>query len=276
MNRIILLVITGWLALYADETYSKNKKANRLFDQGKYEEALALYEEALLASPEEKKLAVNKGSAQFRLNDFSGAEESYSSALTLEDKKARADALYNIGNVYNVQGDQLASSGNQQAMDKYKAARESYIKALDLRSNDRDAKWNLQITQEKIKQLEQQQKNQDNKDQSKNNQDKNNQQNNKDNKNDNDKNEQKDQQNQNNNQDQQNKKDEQQKQEQQNKQDQDKNQQQQQPQPDKPEKEPAKEEALRLLRQYADDDKELNKPPKQIQAAPGNKPEKDW
>jgi hypothetical protein len=33
---------------------------------------------------------------------------------------------------------------------------------------------------------------------------------------------------------------------------------------------------LRLLRQYADDDKDLNKPQEKMRALTGKKPEKDW
>ncbi len=263
MNRTISIIFLLSFSLFADEVYTKNQKANKLFEQGKYEEALSLYEEALLESPEEKKLAINKGSTQYRLQDFAAAEESYKNALSVDDNKARADLHYNMGNVYNMQGDQLMQAGNQQAMEKYKAARDSYIKALDLKSNDRDAKWNLQITQMKIKQFEKQQKqqqqnNQNNKDQQQNKNDKQDQQK------------------------QQKQKDEEQqdKKEQDNKQQQNKEQQDQEqkqaPKPQPSKKDMEKEEALRLLRQYADDDKDLNKPQKKMKALIGKKPEKDW
>jgi Ca-activated chloride channel family protein len=263
LNKIILISICLIFSLHADEVYSKNKKANKLFEQGKYEGALSLYDEALLESPQEKKLAINKGSTLYRLEDFNAAEESYESALSVEDVKARANLHYNMGNVYNMQGDRLMQSGNQQAMEKYKAARDSYIKALDLKPDDHDAKWNLQLTQMKIKQMEQQQQqqnNQDNKNQQ--NQDKNQQQ---------DKNNKQDQKNQ---QDQEQKKDE--NKQQQNQEQKDQQKQQQQPKPQQSKEEMEKEEALRLLRQYADDDKDLNKPQEKMRALTGKKPEKDW
>ena len=80
----------------ADEIYSKNHKANELYKQGKYDEALKLYEDALLLSPSDEKLKMNHGSALYRLGDYDKAEESYNGALTIKDKKARSDAHYNM------------------------------------------------------------------------------------------------------------------------------------------------------------------------------------
>lgn len=263
MNKIFLIILLIITSAFADATYNKNKKANKLYEQGKYAEALSLYEEALLEDPDEKKLSMNKGSAQYRLDDFNSAEESYKNALTVDDTKARADLLYNMGNIYHTQGDQLAPTGNPQAMEKYKAARDNYIKSLDLRPYDRDAKWNLQLTQLKIKELEkqqQQQQQQDNKDQNKQDQDKQNQ---------NQQQDKKDQQ-------QQDKQDQQKKDQQQQKPEDQQQEQKPQPKPQKSEEDMKKEEAMRLLRQYADDDKELNKPQKKMRALMGKKPEKDW
>lgn len=285
-NRIIILLCLSLCALtYADQAYTKNRKANKLYSQGKYAEALTLYDEALLESPQEKRLAANKGSSQYRLNEFDAAEESYKSALAVQDPKVQADIHYNLGNLYNMQGDQLAQSGDQKAMDKYKAARDSYIKSLDLRQSDRDAKWNLQLTQMKIKQLEQQQKqqqdnkdNQDNKDkQNKDDQKQNQDQNQKQdqNKDKQDKQDNKEQQQDQQKQDE--KKDQQQQQQQSQEQEQKDQQEKQQPQPKEQSKEDLqKEEALRLLMQYSDDDKDLNKPQKKIRAVGTKQPEKDW
>lgn len=249
MNKIIILMFVWCVSLLADEVYTKNKKANKLYEQKKYAEALSVYEEALLESPGNKKLSMNKGSALYRLQDFEKAEESYKGALSAEDREAKADLHYNMGNLLNAQGDQLVMTGGQETMEKYKAARDSYIKSLDLRPSDLDAKWNLEVTQQKIKQLEQQQKQQQNK---------------KDNK---------DQQNQ--NKDKQDKKEQEEKQ-QDRKDEQEKEQQKQQPQPQKSEEDIKKEEALRLLGQYADDANELNKPKKKVLLGKVKKPEKDW
>jgi tetratricopeptide (TPR) repeat protein len=273
--QVAIIALCAVLAAQADEIYTKNKKANRLYKQEKYEEALKLYDDALLESPGNKKLSMNKGSAHYNLGDYDNAQQSYETALSQEDKRALADLHYNLGNTFFRQGEQLQAGGNQQAMEKYKAAYESYIKSLDLRPKDGDAKHNLQLAYRRIKQLEQQQQKQNKQEQKKG-----------------DKQDNKDQQKQDqqNKQDKQDKKDEKQQQdrqkEQKDKQKQDKQQQQERkekkekqqpkPQPQKQESDMEKKEAQRLLQQYADDADALNKPRKKMRIGIAGKPEKDW
>jgi Ca-activated chloride channel family protein len=259
-------VLLGAGPLFADKTYSANKKANKLYNQGNYEKSLEQYDQALLESPGDSRLKMNKGSALYKLNDFGKAEESYHEAEEVKDPKARADLHYNLGNALYRQGESMEMHGNQQASEKYKAAVQEYIKALDFRPSDKDSKWNLQLTQLKIKNLENQQQNQQNKDQ-----------------------QGKDQQNQQ-DQDKQNRK--QDKNSDKDKQDQDR-QGQKQDQPDKnkdtgekekPQPQPSqqqdpqmeKKEAERLIEQFADDEDKLNKPPRKAGVAKTVAPEKDW
>jgi hypothetical protein len=284
---IVLLATSS----FADEVYSKNKKGNDLYKKGNYEEALKSYDDALLTAPTDSLLKMNRGSALYRLGKFAEAESTYTGVLSMKDKKKIADAHYNMGNILFKEGDALMASGGQEAGEKYKSALQHYISALDLRPSDKDSKWNIELTQRRIKRQEQQQKQNQNK------QDKN-----KDNKQDQNKNDQnkKDQDKQNKDKNSQDKKQDQNKKDQdkkdqdkkdQDKKDQDKkdqndqnaqNDKKDQQQPPKPQPRDSKEDmkkadAKRLIEQFADDADTLNKPPKkQGVLMRGRKPEKDW
>jgi len=160
----LLIVCCNVSAIIADEVYSKNKQGNALYKKGKYEDALKEYDDALLIAPSDTLLKMNKGAALYNLGRAAEAESLYTGALSLKDRNRRAAAHYNMGNILFKEGDQLMQSGNQAAGDKYKSALEHYITALDLHPGDKDAKWNLELTQRRIKQQQQQQKNQQNKD----------------------------------------------------------------------------------------------------------------
>jgi Ca-activated chloride channel homolog len=273
---IVPIIAATFVSLsHGDEVYSKNQKANNLYKQGKHEDALKLYDDALLLSPSDSKLKMNKGSALYQTGRFDKAEELYNSALSVDEKKAKADAHYNMGNILYRQGELLEKSGNPSSKEKYQAALQNFIQTLDLRPSDPDAKWNLQLAHNRIKQVEQQQKQQQNKndkndknDQSKNDKDK---QQNQDQK----KNDQKQNDDQSKNQKEQDKKNEQDKQSQQQQQKEQQNQSQQQQQ-QQAAQEMKKEEAKRLIELYADDADSLNKPPKKANASRQAKPEQDW
>lgn len=163
--------------LEAGNTFSANKKANALFQKGEYERALEIYEKALAEAPDEPRLRMNKGSALYKLGLFDQAEESYKEAAGIQDKEAKADLYYNAGNAQFMQAMTQAKQGDQQALEKFKGAREAYITSLRLRPSDKDAKWNLEVTNGIIDALEKNQQNQDKNQQNKQNQN-NNQKNN--------------------------------------------------------------------------------------------------
>jgi Ca-activated chloride channel family protein len=261
---------------FTDEVYSKNKKGNELYKKGSYEDALKQYDDALLLAPADTLLKMNKGSTLYRLGKFDDAEAEYNAALSQKNKKKQADAHYNLGNIQFKQGDALSQSGGQGAMDKYKSALQHYITALDLQPYNKDAKWNIELAQRRIKLQEQQnQQNTDNKD-NKDNKDKQKQdQQNKDKKNQDKKDQEKKDQDK---KDQEkNKQDQKQQDQQQQNQDQKDQKQQPQPQPQQSKEDMKKQEAKRLIEQFADDADSLNKPPeKKGLLLKMKKPEKDW
>jgi len=243
-----------------DQLYSKNKKANQLYKRGEFQEALKMYEDLSVESPIEPKIKMNKGSAHYQLKDFDKAEESYHAAAAgCKDKKTLADLYYNLGNINYMQGDELAGQGKQEAMEKYKSALENYIKSLDIKPHDRDAKWNLQLASARIKQMQNQQNQQQNK----------NDKNNKDQKQDQKKDQNKDQK-QNKDQD---KKD---KQDQPNQQNENKQEQKPEPTPAQKKEDMKKEDAKKLLELYSDDENDLNKKPEKKGIAVEKRSEKDW
>lgn len=251
----------------ADEVRKLNKKANKLYSQGKHEEALKLYEEAALLDPSDNKLKMNRGSALYRLNNMEEAENSYLGSLSQTDKKTLADAHYNLGNILYSQGEQIETAGDPQAARaKYSQALENYIQTLKLRPNDADAKWNLQLAHRKVDLLENEQnQNQQSDDDNSDKDDGDDKQNSKSDKNNKDKDEDK-----NENQDKNDKNQQQ---------DQDKNEQHSEEQQDEQnaqeqnERDIKKEEAERLIELYADDADSLSKPKQNRKA---RQPEKDW
>jgi tetratricopeptide (TPR) repeat protein len=147
LQVVLIIVISLVSHLLGDETYDINKRGNSLYKSKQYKESIKQYDDAILLSPSDARLKMNKGSAHYQIGELDKAEEAYTAALSSGNKDQLADAHYNMGNILFKQGAQMyqSQSQQQQAIEKFKGAYEQYIKSLDLRPSDYDAKWNLQL-----------------------------------------------------------------------------------------------------------------------------------
>ena len=158
-NRFILsatLLFIGMNLSYSQSAHDYLLEADRQYLNGQYEKAEELYRKA----SEKGEL----GKAEYNLaNTLIGQERideainQYRSATMSSDKEIAANAYYNLGNAY-VQNEKL-----QEGVEAYK-------NALRLNENDQQAKENLMMAKQMIKQMQQQeqqqQQNQDDQDQS--------------------------------------------------------------------------------------------------------------
>ena len=78
-------------------------KGNALFDEGKYEEAIAAYEVILTASPEAYIVYKNIGNCYFQMQRYVEAEAAYQKIL--EKDPQNAEAMLLIGNCYANRGE---------------------------------------------------------------------------------------------------------------------------------------------------------------------------
>lgn len=107
-------------------------RGNRAFADGKYDEALAAYDEAEQALPRSAEVAYNRGNALYKLGRLDEAREAYARALIAEDSELRASDYFNMGNAFA-------------GMGKDEEAIDAYRRALALRRNDADTRHNLEL-----------------------------------------------------------------------------------------------------------------------------------
>jgi Ca-activated chloride channel homolog len=117
-------------------------KGNRLYREGRYEEAAAAYQEALRRGGDSPALFYNLGTTLLRLGLHAEAEAYLLRATRDLDPGLRQRALYNLGNRFLEEG--RAGEGPQ-ALEMLNAAVESYKQALRLTPADADAKFNLEL-----------------------------------------------------------------------------------------------------------------------------------
>ncbi len=125
----------------AQEGRREVEAGNRLYDEGRYQEAHARYLEALRKVPGLPLARFNEGNALYRSQEFQRAMEAFIEAAEGADPEWRPSALYNLGNALIRQ-------------EQPGPAAEAYKQALRLDPADEDAKHNLELA---LQQLEQQQ-----------------------------------------------------------------------------------------------------------------------
>ncbi len=112
---------------------------NRLYEEGRYQEAHARYLEALAKVPGLPLARYNEGNALYRSGEFQRAMEAFREAAEAADPEWRSQAWYNLGNAFM----------RQQQLD---AAAQAYKEGLRLDPGDLDAKHNLELALRRMEQ----------------------------------------------------------------------------------------------------------------------------
>jgi Ca-activated chloride channel family protein len=138
----LLLILTAPPSLRAESAASKNKRGNRLFAQGKYEDAEKAYLSAQGDDPGKPEILYNLGNSLVKQQKYREGVQALQQSIHKGDKGTKERGWYNTGTA-------LFSAGN------YRASADAFVEALKLDPADRDAKHNLELALMKLKEQEQ-------------------------------------------------------------------------------------------------------------------------
>lgn len=140
MSRHFILILT---VIFTGSAVAggrpKVKEGNKYYAQGKFDQALNKYQDALIDDPESPEIHFNIGDALYKKKKYQEALKSYQKALIAEDVLLQSKAYYNIGNTLYRLG-------------RLPESILAYKKALEINPNDMDAKYNLEFVRNKLKQ----------------------------------------------------------------------------------------------------------------------------
>ena len=132
-----------------------NARANSGLDrynQGDFDGALENFREELKHDPDSPRINFNLGDAAYRLQKYDEAFEAYSKAMVSRDPTLQERAYYNAGNTLFMEGNHAQDL--EQQLSNYYDARYQYHQALDRNPEDEQAKKNLRLLEERIKDAE--------------------------------------------------------------------------------------------------------------------------
>jgi Ca-activated chloride channel family protein len=149
----IAVILATPFKLEAESLASKNREGNRLFAQGKYEDAEKAYLDAQVKNPGRPEVLYNLGNSLIKQNKQDQGIQSLRQSIDKGDTGTKKNSWYNTGNA-------LFSMG------RFKDSADAFIQALRLDPADHDAKHNLELALKKLKQQQQNQSDSDQKKQS--------------------------------------------------------------------------------------------------------------
>lgn len=152
---VSVLVLSGVLA--ATSVSASPAQARKSFDAGDYRAALEEYQRLLKERPDPR-LHYNAGAAAYRAEDYETAVNQFNEALRTPDLDLQRDAYYNRANTRYRQGEKVTELADKQQM--WESSLNDYERALKLRPEDQDAKFNRDLVQRKLEELKKQQEQQ--------------------------------------------------------------------------------------------------------------------
>jgi len=164
--KMFILTISFALILpgvsFARSATASVKDGNKLYHQGKYDEALKHYNEAALNKPDSDVVNFDIGTALYQKQDYEKAIDAFNKALLSDNHEIEEKAAYNIGNCKYRMGTLKINTDLASAVSLYREALDYYKRSIELNQKNADAKYNHEFVEKKLKvlldKLKQQQK----------------------------------------------------------------------------------------------------------------------
>jgi Ca-activated chloride channel family protein len=128
------------------------------YQKGDYAAAEKQYQASLAKRPKQPQLEFNVGAAAYKAGDYAKAAAAFGNALGSTDVPLQQSAYYNLGNTQFRAGQKDAQANPQEAIKTWQQAVQSYDSALQITPGDADAKFNRDLVQRRLEELQQQER----------------------------------------------------------------------------------------------------------------------
>ncbi len=156
-TALCLVAFVGLVLPAAPPVQASPLTAQDEYNRGQYAQAQRDYAQTLKLDPTPSRLQFNLGAAAYKARDFTAAAQAFNNALKTRDIPLQQSAYYNLGNALFRQGEKAAATDPQATMKAWRQSIGAYDTALQLRASDGDAKFNRDVVQRRLDELQRQQ-----------------------------------------------------------------------------------------------------------------------
>jgi len=149
----VLIIFVSYLCCFAESSCGLVNRANSLYKQKKYDEAIKLYNEAQIKSPDSAEINYNIGISQYKKEDYVSAVSFLEKATTSKDKILESRANFNIGNAKYKLGKLKENTDLKETVNLLRQSLDYYKRAIELDSKDEDARINHELVEKELKML---------------------------------------------------------------------------------------------------------------------------
>ncbi len=146
---VAALLVAGFFA----PTGARAKNAGvEAYEREDYKGAAEVFTKQLERMPGSEALHFNKGATAYKQRDYTQALEAFAKAVTSPDPQLRAAAEYNLGNTLYQRG--AGQKDKAPKIKEWKNALQHYDQALNVQPTNKEAKYNRDLVQRLIDELE--------------------------------------------------------------------------------------------------------------------------
>ncbi len=159
MTRTLLLGVMAIALIHTSSAQAAEPTAEamRLYRQQRYDEAAQQLQSALQQRPDDPTLYYDLGTVAHAKGDYQAAEEAFNKALASADAGLLGRTWYNLGNTHYRQGQMKEATAPGEAIALYRRALDDYRGAIRQIPNDKDARYNYELVERRMKSLMQRQ-----------------------------------------------------------------------------------------------------------------------
>jgi Ca-activated chloride channel homolog len=149
--------LPGLLFFISFNLWASPQSAEKAYQKGKFSEAETLYKKALEKKPHKPELLFNTATAAYKTGHFSESMDGFQKALNTDQIPLQQEAFYNLGNAQYRIGQQTEKTDPKSTIQSWQNALHSYEGALQLKSDDKDARFNYELVKKNLEKLQKEQ-----------------------------------------------------------------------------------------------------------------------